>query len=156
MRRMPSDPSPLPNLASGSTFRVTLFFGPEPIGPQAEAAVCVFNVKKRSWKAGVQVSVEVDTRQLSTLRARIRLNERLAPAFSAIASHERPEYEARAADLFAQAVSWCKLDLRLQTGLPQENQRLLAHDLVSELDEAVSIRTDYVVTYVLTELDLST
>jgi hypothetical protein len=57
-------------------------------------------------------------------------------------------------DLFAQAVTWCKLDLCLAAGLAQENQRIPAADLVPELSQSVAVRAAYVVTYVLTELDL--
>jgi hypothetical protein len=115
----------------------------------------VFNVKKRSWKAGVQVSVEIGTGQLSAIRQRIRLTERLAQIFLTLAPDERPPYEGRLADLFAQAVTRCKLDLRLQSGLSQENQRIQADELVPELDQAVNVRAEYVVAYVLTELDMA-
>jgi len=134
--------------------RVTLFFGPEPVDGEPGTQACVFNVKKRSWKAGVQVSVEIGTDQLSTLHHKIRLTDRLTQIFMMLAPGERPVYEGRVADLFAQAVSRCKLDLRLQFGLTQENQRILADELVLELDQAVTARTEYVVAYVLTELDL--
>ena len=71
------------------------------------------------------------------------------------ASDERPSYEGRAADLFAQAVCWCKLDLRLNSGLIQENQRIPASELVLELDQAAIARREYVFSYILTELDLA-
>ncbi|MGQ0694881.1 MAG: hypothetical protein ACT4OL_04815, partial [Nitrospiraceae bacterium] len=138
-----------------SSHRVTLFFGPEPVEGEPDTQACVFNVKKRSWKAGVQVSVEIGTDQLSAIRQRIRLTERLAQIFLTLAPDERPTYEGRLADLFAQAVTRCKLDLRLQSGLSQENQRIQADELVPELDQAVNVRTEYVVAYVLTELDLA-
>jgi hypothetical protein len=132
-----------------------LFFGPEPVKGEPDTQACVFNVKKRSWKAGVQVSVEIGTNQLSAIRQTIRLTERLTQIFMTLAPEERPVYEGRVADLFAQAVSWCKLDVRLQSGLNQENQRILANELMLELDQAVTTRTEYVVAYVLTELDLA-
>ena len=139
---------------ASSSHRVTLFFGPEPVEGKADTRACVFNVKKRSWKAGVQVSVEIGTDQLSAIRQRLRLAERLARIFLTLPPDERPTYEGRLADLFAQAVTRCKLDLRLQSGLSQENQRIQADELVPELDQAVNVRTEYVVAYVLTELDL--
>ena len=101
------------------------------------------------------MSVEIGTNQLSTIRQTIRLTEQLTPIFMTLVPEERPVYERRVADLFAQAVSWCKLDVRLQSGLNQENQRILANELVLELDQAVTTRTEYVVAYVLTELDLA-
>jgi hypothetical protein len=99
--------------------------------------------------------VEIGTGQLSAIRQRIRLTERLAQIFLTLAPDERPTYEGRLADLFAQAVTRCKLDLRLQSGLSQENQRIQADELVPELDQAVNVRAEYVVAYVLTELDLA-
>ncbi|TKS60490.1 MAG: hypothetical protein EWM72_01384 [Nitrospira sp.] len=140
---------------ASSSHRVTLFFGPEPVEREPDTQACVFNVKKRSWKAGIQVSVEIGTDQLSALRLKIRLTERLAQIFLMLAPEERPVYEGRVADLFAQAVSRCKLDLRLQSGLNQENRRILADELVPQLDQAVIARAEYVVAYVLTELDLA-
>ncbi len=139
---------------ASSSHRVTLFFGPEPVEGEPDTQACVFNVKKRSWKAGVQVSVEIGTDQLSAIRQRLRLAERLARIFLTLPPDERPTYEGRLGDLFAQAVTRCKLDLRLQSGLSQENQRIQADELVPELDQAVDVRTEYVVAYVLTELDL--
>ena len=47
------------------SYRVTLFFGPESVEGKPDVQACVFNVKKRSWKAGIQVSVEMSTDQLS-------------------------------------------------------------------------------------------
>ena len=144
-------PEPPP---ASSSHRVTLFFGPEPVEREPDTQVCVFNVKKRSWKAGIQVSVEIRADQLSAIHHRIRLTDRLTQILLTLAPEARPVYEGRVADLFAQAVSRCKLDLRLQSGLNQENHRILADELVPELDQAVTARAEYVVAYVLTELDL--
>lgn len=138
-----------------SPYRVTLFFGPEPVDERPDEVACVFNVKKRSWKAGIQVSVEVHTSQLASLRQQIRLSDRLSSAFSTLDPLERPEYEARAAELFAQAVCWGKLDLYLHSGVTQENQRMPADQLVAELAQALATRAEYVATYILTELDLA-
>ncbi len=102
------------------SYRVTFFFGPEPVQGQPDVLACVFNVKKRSWKAGIQVSVEIGADQLSVLRQKMRLDDRLAKSLAALDPHERPHYQERIADLFAQAVCWCKLDLRLQAGVAQE------------------------------------
>jgi hypothetical protein len=137
-----------------SSYRVTLFFGPEPVDGE-RALVCVFNVKKRSWRAGIQVSVEVGTDQLSRLHHKIQLPDRLAQSLQALSAHERSVQESRAADFFAQAVSRCKLDLCLQAGMQQENQRIAAGDLAAELDQAITERSEYVMAYVLTELDLA-
>ena len=143
------------SLPESSSYRVTLFFGPEPSEEGPDTLVCVFNVKKRSWKAGIQVAIEIDRQQLSAIRQQIGLDDRLAALFSTLGPDERPAYEARVPDFFAQAVSRCKLDLRLQSGLTQENQRIPAAELVPELARSVNARREYVVTYILTELDLA-
>ena len=148
-------PMPLEAPPESSPYRVTLFFGPEPVAGRADAQACVFNVKKRSWKAGVQVSVEIGLDQLTSLRALFGLRERLAQALAAVNEEERPAYEARSAEYFAQAVSRCKLDLRLHAGLVQENQRISAEELVSEVTQAVLGRREYVFSYILTELDVT-
>lgn len=137
------------------SYRVTFFFGPEPVEGQPDVLACVFNVKKRSWKAGIQVSVELSTSQLSILRQKIRLADRLAKSLTALDPHERPHYQERIADFFAQAVCWCKLDLKLQMGLTQENQRIQADELTTELNQETSNRADYILAYILGELDLA-
>jgi len=136
------------------SYRVTFFFGPEPVQGQPDVLTCVFNVKKRSWKAGIQVSVEIRTDQLSGLRQKMCLADRLAKSLTALDPHEGPHYQERIADCFAQAVCWCKLDLRLQRGLSQENQRIQADELRIELDQEADNRVDYILAYILGELDL--
>ena len=137
-----------------SSYRVTLFFGPEPVEGEPGILACVFNVKKRSWKAGVQVSVEVTQTQLARLNQEIHLADRIAGALTPMDAAQRGAYHARAGDLFAQAVTWCKLDLCLAAGLAQENRRIPAADLIPELNQSVAVRAEHVITYVLTELDL--
>lgn len=136
------------------SYRVTLFFGPEPVEGRPDVLACVFNVKKRSWKAGIQVSVEISTDQLLVLRQKMHLADRLAKSVMALDPHERPHYQERMADCFAQAICWCKLDLRLHAGVAQDNQRIQAEELTTELDHEVCNRTDYVLTYIVGELDL--
>ena len=52
-----------------SQFRVTLFVGPQPVEGRPFTYSCVFNVKKRSWKGGIQVSVVVTQSQIDSLSA---------------------------------------------------------------------------------------
>lgn len=137
-----------------SSYRVTLFFGPEPVEGDPDVLACVFNVKKRSWKAGIQVSVEIARTHLAQLGQGVHLADRITEALTPLGAEERGACHARVDDLFAQAVTWCKLDLGLAVGLAQENQRIPAADLVQELNQAVAVRAEYVIAYVLTELDL--
>ncbi|CUS33739.1 hypothetical protein [Candidatus Nitrospira nitrificans] len=137
------------------SYRVTFFFGPEPVEGRPDVLACVFNVKKRSWKAGIQISVEMSTDQLAGLQQKMRLADRLAKSLMALDPQERPHYQERMADCFAQAVCWCKLDLRLQAGMAQESQRIQADELAIELDREAGNRVDYVLAYILGELDLA-
>ena len=147
MHESSRDPSP---------YRVTLFFGPEPVPGEHSTQACVFNVKKRSWKAGIQVAVEIRTDQLAALRQAIQLDARLEKRVAALDASERSHCEQRIPDLFAQAACWCKLNLQLGIGLSQDNQRLGADELTTELQQAIADRSEWIVTYVLEELDLAT
>lgn len=135
-------------------YRVTLFFGPEPVDDGSTAQCCVFNVKKRSWKAGIQVSVDIATDQLAALQHTIQNAEPITEALKALPEGDRADVAARIPDLAAQAIARCKLDLRLDAGLPQDNQRITTDEFVSQLKQTLLARHEYVVTYILTELDL--
>jgi len=137
-----------------SLYRVTLFFGPEPVEKEPGVLTCVFNVKKRSWKAGIQVSVEIAQAHLVRLSQEVRLADRIAGVLTSFGTEAREANHARVNDLFAQAVTWCKLNLWLAAGLAQENQHIPATQLVQELNQAVAVRAEHVITYILTELDL--
>ena len=143
-----------PSTPEAASYRVTLFFGPEPVDGRIDVLACVFNVKKRSWKAGIQVSVEVGCDQLASIRQTLRLNERLGRALESVDAGDRPSCETRGSEYFAQAICRCKLDLRLCDGLAQDNQRIPAGDLVAELNRAAADRQEYVFSYIFTELDL--
>lgn len=135
-------------------YRVTLFFGPETVDGQDEAHYCVFNVKKRSWKSGIQISVEIEKAYVAALQETIQLKEGLAEALASVPESEQAEYRSRIPDLFAQAIAWCKLDLQLERGVIQENQRIGSSELIQELQQAVQTRREYVLSYILSELDL--
>ncbi|MFO0705303.1 MAG: hypothetical protein U0412_00475 [Nitrospira sp.] len=119
------------------------------------AQACVFNVKKRSWKAGIQVSVEIDNDQLTSLQHRILGSDAIVTALASLSPEDRAACEPRLPDLSAQAIAWCKLDLRLNAGLPPDTQRIASEELRNELEQAVRQREEYVVTYILTELDVT-
>ncbi len=138
-----------------SAFRVTFFFGPEPVAKKADVVVCVFNVKKRSWKAGTQVAVELSTSQLVALRKTLELNDRLAASLMGVNPDEALHYQERAADLFAQVLCRFKLDLRLHSGLAQENQRMEAEELMDELNAEACARIEEIIASILSELDLT-
>jgi len=137
-----------------SQFRVTLFVGPQPVEGRPFTYSCVFNVKKRSWKGGIQVSVVVTQSQIDSLSADIDFPRWLSLALVDLADEERLSHQERALELFTQAVCWCKLDLALQSGITQENQ-CLSDDLgIAEVRDAVIERTNFITSYVASELDL--
>lgn len=135
-------------------YRVSFFFGPESVEGKADVLACVFNVKKRSWKAGVQVAVEISNRQLLALGRTIQWGDRLAKSLVALEPQERADYQERSGDVFVQAVCRWKLDLQLLPGLTQNNQRILAEEVIAELDQAISKHPEQLISYMLDELGL--
>src|SRR6266852_7114518 len=77
-------------------FRITFFFGPEVAPDRPGVLRCVFNVKKRSWKGGVQVTVELGELQLERLRDRGQLGELIEMIRAKVEPETFAEYELRA------------------------------------------------------------
>ena len=138
-----------------AAYRVSFFFGPEPVEGKAEVQACVFNVKKRSWKAGIQVAVEISNRQLSAVERTIQWTDRLAKSLVAVEPQEQSDYQERSGDVFVQAVCRCKLDLQLIVGLTPDSHRILAEELKIELDQEISTHPEYIISAILDELDLT-
>ena len=149
MRSMAVEHAPEP-----SQFRVTLFVGPQPVEGNPFTYSCVFNVKKRSWKGGIQVAVILTQSQIDRLSTDIDFPRWLTLALEDFAEEDRVSYQERANELFIQAVCWCKLDLALQAGITQENQSLPDNTGIAEVRHAVITRTDFITSYVASELDL--
>lgn len=149
MRTMSVEHAPEP-----SQFRVTLFVGPQPVEGRPFTSSCVFNVKKRSWKGGIQVDVAITQNQIDTLSNEVDLSRWLAQALIDLSEEERVSHEGRAHELFIQAVCWCKLDLLLQSGITQENQCLTDDTWIAELRNTVINRANFITTYIASELDL--
>ena len=137
-----------------SQFRVTLFVGPQSVQGKPFTQSTVFNVKKRSWKGGIQVAVEIDQPQIDRLSTAIGFSQWLDEALLVVPHEERPASHDRAQELLIQAFAWCKLDLLLQSGISQKNQCLTADTSAGELDEIVPKKRDFIAAYVATELDL--
>ena len=149
MRTMAVEPAPEP-----SQFRVTLFVGPQPVEGKPFTFSCVFNVKKRSWKGGIQVAVVITQRQIDTLSTDVDFFRWLALALADLADEDRLSHQKRAHELFIQAVCWCKLDLALQSGITQENQCLVDDIWIPEVRDTVIKRTNFITSYIASELDL--
>lgn len=143
--------SPLPPEAP--PYRITLFYGPEQVEGQPARLHCVFNVKKRSWKGGVQVSVELDRTQVARARQVADFDAWLRSVLVGVDVGEREDYAARAQDLFVQTVCAVKLDLALGS-LQQENATLGSDVLAAELAQALPRQVERIKAQMLTELDL--
>jgi hypothetical protein len=135
-------------------FRVTFFFGPDTVPGRPELLTCVFNVKKRSWKGGVQVGVELAEEQLQRLREGGQLEELVEMIRAKVEPEDFTGYERRASDLFIQQVCWTKLDLAIASGMSQDNQTIVADVWEEELQRQVLLRRDNIRQAILTELDL--
>jgi len=142
------------SLTDLSQFRVTLFVAPQPVKGKPFTHATVFNVKKRSWKGGIQVAVELTQVQIDQLNRAIGFPQWLSEALETVSQDERAGYQLRAEELFIQALSWCKLDLLLQSGITQENQCLTADTFVAELNGVATKKRDFVASHVAQELDL--
>ena len=135
-------------------YRITLFYGPEVMEGHPSRVHCVFNVKKRSWKGGIQVVVEVDEAQLARARQAIRLDDWMKTAMAVLPADERLRAEHRASDLFIQALCTIKLALVAEAGLPQDSTTIRAQAFSAELERVVAGQAQRVTRYVAQELDL--
>jgi hypothetical protein len=149
MRAMAVEHAPEPSL-----FRVTLFVGPQPVKDKPFTSSCVFNVKKRSWKGGIQVAVGITQSQIDRLSTDMNLTRWLAQVLIDLTDDDRASHWERAHELFIQAVCWCKLDLMLQSGITQENQCVAEDTWVTEVRDIVISRTSFITSYITSELDL--
>ena len=140
--------------SDASQFRVTFFVGPEPVKGKPFIQSTVYNVKKRSWKGGIQVAVELTQSQIDHLSRALEFPQWLEHALAALPAEDRPSYEVRAQELFIQALSRCKLDLLLQSGISQQNQCLPSDTFVTELNGVAAEKRHFVTSLIAAELDL--
>src|SRR5262245_47514204 len=94
MRAMAVEHAPEP-----SQFRVTLFVGPQPVEGRPFTFSCVFNVKKRSWKGGIQVAVVITQSQIDMLSADMDFSRWLTQALIDLSDEDRLSHQERAHEL---------------------------------------------------------
>lgn len=135
-------------------YRVTFFFGPEAVEERPDHLRCVFNVKKRSWKGGVQVSVDVARHHLDRARERIGYLSWLDALLPSGNQEEREELTRRADELFVQSLCTSALNLALQAGIEQVNQQIDAATFSDELHELLDEQPEQVTDRIRLELDL--
>ena len=136
------------------SYRITLFYGPELVETTPKTSQCVFNVKKRSWKGGVQIVVMIEEAQLARLGSMVNFDDWLEPILGQVSQIERADYLLRAHDIFVQQICYLKLQLVIQHGIRQENANVGSELFVQELDDAMAIEVDQLKSQVLKELDL--
>lgn len=136
-------------------YRVTFFFGPEPVEDRPDHLRCVFNVKKRSWKGGVQVGVDLAQVHLDQARDHIGFASWLEDLLRDVEQEEREAATQRANDLFIQSLCTCALNLSLHAGLEQENQIIEASAFATELECLVREAPTEVTDRIRLELDLA-
>lgn len=136
-------------------YRITLFCGPVPIEGKNETMECVFNVKKRSWKGGVQIGVVIEQKQIDRVGKTLQFPPWIEEILSQVPHEERAEYAVRAKELLAQQLCYLKLQLAIQRGLRQENQQLEADLFREELEELIPKEDHKIKEQILAELDLA-
>lgn len=135
-------------------FRITLFYGPATFEGASEALHCVFNVKKRSWKGGVQVDIVVESHQIQRLEEKLAFQPWIKEHLQGVPSDERDDYLKRGYDLFIQFICFHKLGVYIHQGIQQENTHVSGGFLTSETDEAVQREAEKIKQQIIVELDV--
>ena len=143
-----------PPSADLAQYRVTFFFGPEPVENQPDHVRCVFNVKKRSWKGGVQVGIDVAQDYLDQAREQIGFSSWLHHQLQQVSQEDRGEVMRRAEELFIQSLCTCALNLALQAGIEQQNQIVAVATFATELRRITHEQPEQVTDLIRLELDL--
>lgn len=136
-------------------YRISLFYGPDTLVGSPPRQSCVFNVKKRSWRTGVQVAVEVSAAHVIQAKIHADYSSWLAAVLKAVPDDEREQYRSRAEDLLVQALCGLKLDLAIEGGLTQENQTLGISVLTDELTRALPSQGQRLRSQILADLDVA-
>ena len=144
----------IPSTADPSQYRVTFFFGPEPVEHRPDHLRCVFNVKKRSWKGGVQVGIDIAQEYLEEARREIGFSSWLGNQLHKRDQDEQDDVTRRADELFIQSVCTCALHLALHTGIEQLNQVIDAAGFAEELRRMINEQPEQVTDRIRLELDL--
>ena len=135
-------------------FRITLFYGPEIVEGAVDTIHCVFNVKKRSWKGGVQVGIALRGAQIRRLEKQLEFQSWLEEHLRGVPVDERGDFLQTGNDLFTQFICFHKLKTYIQQGIQQENTQVAGGFLISETDEAVQREAEQIKQQIIVELDV--
>lgn len=135
-------------------FRITLFYGPEAIEGASDSVHCVFNVKKRSWKGGVQVEVVMKRNQIDRLEGILQHSSWLEFVLRGVPVEKQCGYREKSHDLLVQLLCFHKLHAFIQQGIRQENIQVSGDALIAETDEVVEREAEEIKRQIFIELDL--
>jgi len=135
-------------------FRITLFYGPDAFEGDSETIHCVFNVKKRSWKGGVQVDIVVGRNQIQRLKGTFGFQPWLEELLLVVPSNAREEYVKQGSDLFIQFICFYKLGIYIKQGIKQENTQVSEGLLIQETDEVICREAQKIKQQIMVELDI--
>jgi hypothetical protein len=135
-------------------FRITLFYGPEAVEGASDSVHCVFNVKKRSWKGGVQVDVIMKRDQIIHLEEFLNYPSWLEEVLSDVPVEHRREYRGTGRDLLIQLLCFYKLQALIGQGIHQENAQISGDSFFIELNEVVQRKAEEIKRQISIELDL--
>jgi hypothetical protein len=135
-------------------FRITLFYGPEAVEGASDSVHCVFNVKKRSWKGGIQVEVVMKKNQITQLEGFLQFPSWLEDVLSGVLAEDQGEYLKKSQDLLVQLLCFHKLQVFIHQGIRQENIQVPGDSFVSETDEVVQREAEKIKRQIYVELDL--
>lgn len=135
-------------------FRITLFYGPEAVEGASDSVHCVFNVKKRSWKGGVQVEVGMKRNQIDRLEGILQHSSWLDIVLRGVSVEKQGCYRERSHDLLVQLLCFHKLHAFIQQGIKQENIQVSGDALIAETDEVVEREAEEIKRQIFIELDL--
>ncbi|MCW5797272.1 MAG: hypothetical protein KIT40_02125 [Nitrospira sp.] len=144
----------IPPAAEPSQYRVTFFFGPEPVEHRPDHLRCVFNVKKRSWKGGVQVGIDIAQEYVEEARRKIDFSTWIEQQLQTSSPEKQEEATRRADELFVQSICTCALNLALHAGIEQHNQVIEAALFTDELRHITTEQPEQVTDRIRQELDL--
>ncbi|MDH5428475.1 MAG: hypothetical protein OEZ57_03525 [Nitrospirota bacterium] len=135
-------------------FRITLFYGPEVLEGASETIHCVFNVKKRSWKGGVQIDIVVGRNQIQQLENQLKFRPWIDEVLRIVPSDEREDYVKQGNDLLVQFLCFHKLGIYIQQGIKQESTEVSAGQFISEMDEVIRREAQNIKQQIMVELDI--
>ncbi len=132
-------------------FRISLFYGPE---GTSEVIHCVFNVKKRSWKGGVQVDIMVGRSQIQQLEHTLGFRPWIDELLRVVPSNDREDYTKHGCDLLVQLICFHKLEIYIQQGIKQENNKVSESVLIDETNEVIQREAEKIKEQIMIELDI--